>query len=1073
MTPASSAEELFRRYRDGGDVEALAAVFDRTAPQLLLVAAHVTPDAAAAEDLLQDAFLHAMASARQWDPGQPLLPWLTGILRHRALDLARRLRHRRAATLDAEPAAHGPGPAEAAVASDVIDRVQAAVDGLPAPYREVLVLRLVHGLEPTGIAHALGRSPSTVRVQLKRGLAQLRGVLPAALAGALAVLLSPGRGLAATRAAVLGTISRDGAPLRHTAWVFPAAAAVLVAVGVGWWWRDPPPKPTSALAAPDASGVASTAPSAASDAATAPANEQRAAPAVEGAVTATVTTLRGRIVDAVDRAPLGGGEVELSFAPGRFVTDEAGFREWPAPVTAHARADGTFAIACEPAAETHVTLQVRAPGHAPASAYWTSLRAGCEFDLGDVALARGCELRARVVDEHGAPVAGVELSIERRSGALGMREPFGPWSSFDTTSGADGRLPNRVLPVPAAYGIAAGRVHAQWRVVRPTEIVLGSEPVTVVDVVVAPVPAREGFAGRVVDARGNPVAGVTLSVAAEFLDMGSAVSGPDGAFALATELRQPELPLYLPAAERRFRLLEPERRYRRGATDLEVRVAREPAFDVSIAVVDARSGAPVTSYGLRWSIDWWTEALSLEVPPERVYFPAPAEPRPAGRAVLPQLAPGGYRVSVHPADNGLAVAYLVPFEVGANGADEVRVALQPFAPLRVVVRDEAGAAVPGVDVAVVHDLASDHEYTSLFTVEQLARGVGGGRRMKALLHSCVTDPDGRVVLSAPANEPRLRLRVSGASVATQWVALAVVPPDGAEVAVTAKACAQVVGRAGPADVVALLGPTPADLRAAQMVRDEDSDLPQLCPKVYLQPVGEGYGSSAPLLPDGSFRLDAVPPGSYRIVVDADWMHTAVVGEVAALRGGEVREVAIDVSALRPARVRGTVLVDGVPWTRGSCDLLASDDGPSFATPLDANGAFDRVVAPGRYLPYATWQDDRGTHHVFATQRVELRAGADVALRVALTASELRLVVRRADGSAAAKQTLRLRCVDFPEAENWLSLAHTTDDSGTIVLAPAPPGRLELSLPGEHGARLGEAAAAAGAASTTVTLHLPR
>jgi hypothetical protein len=80
-------------------------------------------------------------------------------------------------------------------------------------------------------------------------------------------------------------------------------------------------------------------------------------------------------------------------------------------------------------------------------------------------------------------------------------------------------------------------------------------------------------------------------------------------------------------------------------------------------------------------------------------------------------------------------------------------------------------------------------------------------------------------------------------------------------------------------------------------------------------------------------------------------------------------------------------------------------------------------------------------------------------------------VTRADGTAASGQHLQLRCIDHPEAHRWLSTSCETDAAGVIVLDPAPPGRIEFSLPGEHGARLGEAAAAA--APTTVRLQLPR
>jgi hypothetical protein len=50
---SSPDDRDFARYRATGDAAALAAVFDRTAPKLLLLASHWTRDPATAEDLQQ------------------------------------------------------------------------------------------------------------------------------------------------------------------------------------------------------------------------------------------------------------------------------------------------------------------------------------------------------------------------------------------------------------------------------------------------------------------------------------------------------------------------------------------------------------------------------------------------------------------------------------------------------------------------------------------------------------------------------------------------------------------------------------------------------------------------------------------------------------------------------------------------------------------------------------------------------------------------------------------------------------------------------------------------------------
>lgn len=252
-----SADDLdFARYRDHADAAALAQVFDRTAPKLLLLASHWTRDPAAAEDLVQVTFVQALRDAAQWDQRLPLLKWLAGILAHRAMDARKRAALRAAAPLDAamDVPTRERSPLDAAMDGEMFDRVTAAVDGLEEPYHGVLVLRLVHGLEPTAIAHALGRPPATVRKQLERGLQQLRGALPATLAVLLAGLVASGRGLAAVRTAVLiagrcgapaaGAAGATGAVLATTGGVLVmnkllvSGALAVLALGALLWWSQ-------------------------------------------------------------------------------------------------------------------------------------------------------------------------------------------------------------------------------------------------------------------------------------------------------------------------------------------------------------------------------------------------------------------------------------------------------------------------------------------------------------------------------------------------------------------------------------------------------------------------------------------------------------------------------------------------------------------------------------------------------------------------------------------------------------------------------------------------------------------
>src|SRR5262245_44905476 len=179
-----TADELWRRFRDDGDATALGALFDAVSPELFRVALALAPDAASAEDALQETWLVALRSAPRHDLARPVVPWLAGILRKKVHDARRRARRpdeRRVARRSPPD-----DPALAAQSADEVARLRAAIDALPASQRAVAVLRWRYGLEPAEIADARGLPPGTVRSLLHRALARLRRrmtAVPAFVAG--------------------------------------------------------------------------------------------------------------------------------------------------------------------------------------------------------------------------------------------------------------------------------------------------------------------------------------------------------------------------------------------------------------------------------------------------------------------------------------------------------------------------------------------------------------------------------------------------------------------------------------------------------------------------------------------------------------------------------------------------------------------------------------------------------------------------------------------------------------------------------------------------------------------------
>lgn len=260
---AERHERDFLLFRDRGDGDALARVFDALAPKLLLLAAHVVRDEAQAEDVLQETFLRVMREADRYDASRPLFPWLVGILQNEAR-VARRS-DRRSPDPDRVRRQKTSGPLQEVEERDFLEQLSEQISKLPQPYRDVLNLRLAHGLSGVEIAHALTRPLATVHTQLRRGTEMLRRALPAGMATVLAESVSA-RGLAAVRQVVLAG-SKTAVPstlwtvvggvllMKKTVFLIAGLLITLTVLGFGLLPEDAPvpvtPDPVLAFAAND------------------------------------------------------------------------------------------------------------------------------------------------------------------------------------------------------------------------------------------------------------------------------------------------------------------------------------------------------------------------------------------------------------------------------------------------------------------------------------------------------------------------------------------------------------------------------------------------------------------------------------------------------------------------------------------------------------------------------------------------------------------------------------------------------------------------------------------------------
>ena len=159
-----------------GDRMALRRIYEAQSVRLFGLANAILRDRDAAADALQDAFLRVGQRAAQYDPARgAATAWLAGVVRHAALDLARR----RGRELPSDDPALG----DAAVAPEALERVAAQADGrrlrecleaLEEKNRKGILLAFVHGLSHSQVADRLSVPLGTVKAWIRRGLLQLR-----------------------------------------------------------------------------------------------------------------------------------------------------------------------------------------------------------------------------------------------------------------------------------------------------------------------------------------------------------------------------------------------------------------------------------------------------------------------------------------------------------------------------------------------------------------------------------------------------------------------------------------------------------------------------------------------------------------------------------------------------------------------------------------------------------------------------------------------------------------------------------------------------------------------------------
>ena len=181
------ADEDLMRLVQRGDARAFEAVYDRHGPAAFSLAYRIAGNRAAAEDIVQEAFLSVWRSAVRYEPERGnLRSWLLSVVHNRAIDWLRRSvqqERRRADAEGLEERSAAPELTDAeAFRRDEAQAVRAVMERLPADQLRVVELAYFGGFTHTQIAEMLDMPLGTVKGRMRLALDKMRDGLAEAMA---------------------------------------------------------------------------------------------------------------------------------------------------------------------------------------------------------------------------------------------------------------------------------------------------------------------------------------------------------------------------------------------------------------------------------------------------------------------------------------------------------------------------------------------------------------------------------------------------------------------------------------------------------------------------------------------------------------------------------------------------------------------------------------------------------------------------------------------------------------------------------------------------------------------------
>jgi RNA polymerase sigma-70 factor (ECF subfamily) len=171
------------------DPDLLDRLIEQYQHRLLRYLVYLSGNRELAEDLFQETWIRVLERGHQYDGKHEFSTWLYAVARNLTIDY---LRKKNPVSLDGlmedeghtpiEPADTRPSAWELVAQRQQTERISGALVGIPAEYREAIVLRFQDGLALEEIAAVSGAPLGTVKSRLYRGLNMLMSRLKGAQA---------------------------------------------------------------------------------------------------------------------------------------------------------------------------------------------------------------------------------------------------------------------------------------------------------------------------------------------------------------------------------------------------------------------------------------------------------------------------------------------------------------------------------------------------------------------------------------------------------------------------------------------------------------------------------------------------------------------------------------------------------------------------------------------------------------------------------------------------------------------------------------------------------------------------